>query len=206
MFDSSVSEENSISIFLSRAINEFGITSTDLESVMQKDGKYYVLLSGEKSLSIINKSASYKLELLNNVHPISSSKSVIFENSYMTELGEYENHMKNVQDVHIKNQYYNDRIEKSINNIIDYVTKQELALIFDEASSFISCLIESKEKCGYSTEGIITMINRSLKKTEIDNDVFLEWIGSIESSCVIRDIEVEGNACEFAIALWNDHN
>ncbi|MGC8621770.1 MAG: helicase-related protein [Caldisphaera sp.] len=178
-----------ILILLQKGIMKFSIKKKDLEYVKIPSGNNYTLLKGNKGLSIIyNDADSYNEGILSDKDITELDKRIDFEHVFKQELnsfGEFKNKKKK-EDLRI--QYFNDNIDKSINNIQDYITSKKFSELYTATSGLESALEQVRYKCGSTTEKIVKRIKVEIKES-VSEEKIKQWITELEGSFTKIDIQ-----------------
>ncbi|MFW5891063.1 MAG: helicase-related protein, partial [bacterium] len=156
-----------ILIFLQKAIKKYGLKKEELEDIKIPKGKYYTLLKGNEDMSIIyGSSESFKEKALSNKDIIETSKKLDFECNFKQELNEFLKFKESKSKETLRMEYFNDKVDKLVNNILDYISAEKLTEIYPEISDLEDNLEKVRDCCGSTTEKTLRKI-----KLEIKNDI-----------------------------------
>jgi len=185
----SLSYSKPILLLLQKAIKKYGLKKEELEEIKIPTGKNYTMLKGKKAVSIIYKdtdSFNEKSLLEKDIHEL--DKRVDFETEFKTELKEFSDFKNKKRKEEIRIGYFNDKVDKLINNILDYISAEKLDELFPEVSSLELSLEHVRNKCGSTTERILKKI-----KLEIKNGVSKQkikgWSRELENSFTKLEIQ-----------------
>ncbi|MFA5142178.1 MAG: helicase-related protein [Candidatus Woesearchaeota archaeon] len=171
-----------ILIFLQKAIKKYNLKKEDLTKVNIPSGKNYTSFEGKKGLSIVYKNTdSYNEEILSNQNPDELSRRIDFEGIFKHELNSFEEYLSNKRKEHLRMHYFNDNVDKLINNILDYITSEKLVELYSEISKLEDTLELTRHNCGSTTEKVVKKIKVELKE-EITNTKVKQWINELKDS------------------------
>jgi len=178
-----------ILIFLQKAIRKYALKKEDLEKVNIPTGKTYTIFKGSKGLSIIYKDTdSYNEEILLNKEVIELSKRINFESSFKQEINAFSNYLEKKKKEDLRMQYFNDNVDKLVNNILDFINTEKLAELYPDISKLEEALEQVRYKCGSTTERVIKKIKVELKE-EISEAKIIQLINELEESFTKLDIQ-----------------
>lgn len=172
-----------ILIFLQKAIKKYSLGKDDLESVNIPAGKNYTLFQGQKGLSMVYKDTdSYKDEILSNKEILELNKRIDFESSFKQELNSFESYLikKSKEELRIK--YFNDNVDKLINNILDFIRSEKLVELYPNISKLEDALEQVRDKCGSMTERIVKKIKVEIKEGGDLKNKINKFITELEES------------------------
>ena len=178
-----------ILIFLQKAIKKYNLKKEDLEMVNIPSGKNYTTFKGEKGLSIVYKDTdSYNEEIISNKDIIELNKRLDFENSFRQELNSFDEFRNNKKKEGLRMQYFNDNVDKLVNNILDFISSEKLAELYSDISKLEDALEQVKHKCGSTTDKIAKKIKVEIKE-EITKEKIKQWINELEESFTKIDVQ-----------------
>ncbi len=162
-------------IFLQKAIKKYDIKKDDLKKVNIPAGRSYTLFKGKKGLTAFYKATeSYNEGILFNKEIIELNKRINFENTFKQELALFKEFVnkKNKEELRIK--YFNDKVDKLVNNILDFISAEKLVELYPDISKLEDTLEQVRDKCGSTTEKILKKI-----KVEIKENITKEKINKL---------------------------
>ncbi len=178
-----------ILIFLQKAIKKHDLKKEDLEKVKIPSGKSYTTFKGENGLSIVYKDTdSYNEEILSNKEIIELNKRIDFESVFKQEINSFEEYLGKKKKEDIRMQYFNDNVDKLVNNILDFIISEKLIELYSDISKLKDALEQVRHKCGSTTEKVAKKIIVELKE-EITKDRIKQWISELEESFTKVDIQ-----------------
>jgi len=187
--ETSLNYSKPILILLQKGIRKYLIKKEDLENVNIPTGKNYTLFKGEKGLSMIYKDTdSYNEEILSNKEIVELSKRVDFESSFKNEINSFGEFLGKKKKEDLRMQYFNDNVDKLVNNIFDFISSEKLIELYTEISKLEEVLEQVKHKCGSTTEKVVKKIKIELKE-QITKDKIKQWITELEESFTKLDIQ-----------------
>jgi len=178
-----------ILIFLQKGIRKYSIKKDDLENVNIPSGKNYTLFKGQKGLSMIYKDTdSYNEEILSNKEVIELSKRIDFESSFKQEISLFGEYLGKKKKEDLRMQYFNDNVDKLVNNIFDFIASEKLIELYSDISKLEEALEQVRHKCGSTTEKVVKKIKIELKE-QITKDKIKQWITELEESFTKLDVQ-----------------
>lgn len=178
----SLSYSKPILIFLQKAIRKYNLKKEALEEVRIPTGKNYTLLEGRKGVCIIHKDTDpFKEDTLIEKEIKELDKRIDFETIFKSELKEFADFKDKKKKEELRMKYFNDKIDKLVNNILDYISAEKLAELYPEISSLERSLEQIRDKCGSTTEGIVKKIKQEIKD-KISKQKIKRWVEELENS------------------------
>jgi len=188
-FEISLGYSKPILIFLQKAIKKYNLKKEDIETVKIPSGKNYTLLKGQKGISLIYKDTdSFNEEILLHRDIEEIDKRIDFEAVFKSELKEFAEFRDRKKKEELRMEYFNDKVDKLINNILDYISSEKLTELYPDISSLKRSLEQVKDKCGSTTERVIKKIKVEIKNN-ISKQKIQEWIKELEDSFTKIDIQ-----------------
>ena len=185
----SVGYSKPILIFLQKAIKKYGLKKDDIEEVRIPTGKNYTLLKGNKAISLIYKDAdSFNEEILLDKDIKEIGKRIDFEAVFKSELKKFSDFGDNKKKEELRMEYFNDKVDKLVNNILDYISTEKLAELYPEIFSLEFSLEQIRNKCGSTTEKVIKRIKIEIKD-KISKEKIKEWTDELENSFTKLDVQ-----------------
>jgi hypothetical protein len=140
-------------------------------------------------LSMIYKDTdSYNEEILSNKEVIELSKRIDFESSFKQEISLFGEYLGKKKKEDLRMQYFNDNVDKLVNNIFDFIASEKLIELYSEISKLEDALEQIRHKCGSTTEKVVKKIKVELKE-QITKDKIKQWITELEESFTKLDIQ-----------------
>ena len=178
-----------ILLFLQKGIKKYNIKREDLEKTNIPSGRNYSILKGEKGLCIISKDVtSYNEEILSNKEIIEQNKTLNFEERFKEDLKSFEQFRSEQQKEDLIMKYFNDDVDKSVNNILDFIALEKLVELYPDISKLEDVLEQIKQKCGSTTDKIVKNIKTKIKE-EITKEKIKQWVTELEESFTKIDIQ-----------------
>ena len=84
--------------------------------------------------------------------------------------------------------YFNDKIDRLINNILDYISAEKLIEVYPDISSLECSLEQVRDKCGSTTERVLRKIKVKIKKG-VSKQKIQEWVKELENSFTKLDTQ-----------------
>ena len=178
-----------ILIFLQKAIKKYDLKKEDLEKVNIPSGKNYTTFKGENGLSMVYKDTdSYNEEILLNKEITELNKRLDFEGKFKQELKSFDEFRNKKKKEGLRMQYFNDNVDKSVNNILDFIVSEKVVELYPDISKLEEVLEQVKHKCGSTTDKIVKKIKVELKE-EITKERIKQWITELEESFTKLDVQ-----------------
>jgi hypothetical protein len=178
-----------ILIFLQKAIKAFNLKQNDLESVKIPSGRNYTLLKGKNAVTIIHKDIdSFNENVLLEKNIEEFHEKVNFERIFKYELSEFAMFKDKRKKEEIRMQYFNDRVDKMVNNVLDHITSKKLKELYPEIASLEISLEQVCDKCGSTTENTVKKIKEEIKN-KFSKQKIKEWIDQLETSFTRLDTQ-----------------
>jgi len=178
-----------ILVLLQKSIKKYNLKKEELELVKIPSGKNYTLLKGNKSMSLIYQDTdSYNEEILINKEIEELSKRIDFEAEFKNELKEFSVFKEQKKKEELRMVYFNDKVDKLVNNILDYISAEKLSEIYPEISDLELTLEQIRDKCGSTTERIVKKIKLEIKNPLTKNKIN-EWIYELKNSFTKVDVQ-----------------
>lgn len=181
---------NSILILMKNAISKYSITKDEINK-QKIDINAFTLLEGKKHLTIFyDGSKSYNDN--NNYDKINElSDKIDFRRLFHDELKNFHQYRKKEKQEERILSYYNDRTDKSIRNIIEFITKNGYDQIYESSTDLIKQLNSVKDKCGNQTEKLIFHLNKEIRRDSLNNNFFNNYAKKLEDSFSKRTIQTK---------------
>lgn len=178
-----------ILIFLQKAIKKYNLKKEDLEKVNIPSGKNYTTFKSKKGLSIVYKDTdSYNEEILLNREIDELNIRMDFESRFRQELISFDEFRNKKNKEGLRMQYFNDNVDKLVNNILDFILSEKLAELYPDISELEDTLEQVKHKCGSTTDKIVKKIKIALK-AEITKEKIKQWIVELKDSFTKFDVQ-----------------
>ncbi len=177
-----------ILLFLQKAISKYKIKREEIKEAKIPKDKVYTLFNGKKDLSIIYKDTdSFNEETLLNKEIEENFKKIDFEKTFKFELNKFYKFKEDYTKKELVMEYFNDNLDKKINSILDYISKEKLSELFPEEISKLNSNLENiKIKCGSNTEKVVKEIKNQINKSNISRQKINNWNNLLEKSFTKR--------------------
>ncbi len=176
-----------ILILLQKAIKKYGFKKEILEDIKIPTGNNYTLLKGTKGASFIHED-SYNEEILLEKEIEELSKRVDFENIFKSDLTSFSNFKEKKKKENLRMQYFNDKVDRLVNNVLDYISSEKLIELYHEVSKLEDNLEHVKHKCGSTTEKIVKKIKLAIKDN-LSKEKIKVWNTELENSFTKLDVQ-----------------
>jgi len=176
-----------ILILLQKSIKKYGLKKEEIKDIKIPTGQNYTLLKGTKGASFIYKD-SFNEEILLDKEVEEISKRVDFENFFKLDLKTFLDFKDKKKKENLRMQYFNDKVDKLVNTILDYISAEKLAELYLEISILEENLEQVKHKCGSTTEKVVKRIKLAIKE-EISKDKIKRWNDELENSFTKFDVQ-----------------
>ena len=176
-----------ILILLQKAIKKYGFKKELLEDIKIPTGNNYTLLKGTKGASFIYED-SYNEEILLEKEIEELSKRVDFENIFKSDLTSFSNFKEKKKKENLRMQYFNDKVDRLVNNILDYISAEKLIELYPKVSKLEDSLEQVKHKCGSTTEKVVKKIKLAIKD-ELSKEKIKAWNAELENSFTKLDVQ-----------------
>lgn len=185
----SLSYSKPLLILLQKSIKRYGLKKEDIDLIKLPTGKKYTLFKGNKSMSLIYQDTDcYNEEGLINKEIQEISKRIDFESEFKTELKGFADFKEKKIKEEIRLEYFNDKVDKLVNNILDFISTEKLSEVHPEISDLESVLEQIRDKCGSTTEKIVKKIKLEVKDS-VNKTKIKEWISELEKSFTKVDVQ-----------------
>ena len=168
-------------------VKEYGVKKRDIEDINIPSGKNYTLLKGDKGASFIHED-SYNEEILLNKEIKETSKRIDFENLFKSELASFSDFKEKKKKENLRMQYFNDKVDKLVNNILDYISTEKLIELYSDISKLEDNLEQVKHKCGSTTEKTVKKIKLAIKE-DMSKSKIEQWNSDLENSFTKVEIQ-----------------
>lgn len=169
-------------IFLQKAIHKYSIKKEDLDHVRIPSSRNYTLLQGDKGLSLIGRDIDvYNEEQLSGKGITELKTRLNFEKLFTQEITAFEEFQTKKKKEELMMQYFNDDIDKRVNNILDYISSEKLIEVYPEVSHMKESLNQVRNKCGNTTGLVLKRINSDIKEP-ISKERVLQWTTQLVDS------------------------
>jgi superfamily II DNA or RNA helicase len=186
-FETSIEYSKPILIFLQKAIKKYKVKKNDLEDVRIPTGNSYTLLKGRKSVSLIHKNIdSFNEDILVDKEINEIDKRIDFEAVFKLELKKFSDFEEKTKKEELKMEYFNDKVDKLVSNILDYIHAKKLTELHPEVTALVLTLEQVSNKCGSTTEKVIKEIKIN---SETSKKKFKQWTDELENSFTKTDIQ-----------------
>ncbi len=179
--ETSLDYSEPILIFLQKSIKQYNIKKEELNGIKIPEGKYYTLLKGNKSISVIYNGEIYNDEILINKNITQINQTILFENVFKQELKIFDDYLNKIRINSMHLQYFNDSRDKMINSIIDYINLERLVELYPNITELEQTLRLSKLQCGATTSNIIKKIKSEIKQN-INKNKIIDFIKELKES------------------------
>jgi len=176
-----------ILILLQKAIKKYGFKKEDIENINIPTGQHYTLLKGKKGVSFIYKD-SFNEEILLDKEIEETSKRIDFESFFKQDLKALSDFKERKKKEGLRMQYFNDKIDKLVNNVLDYISAERLAELYPLISKLEENLEQVKHKCGSTTEKVVKKIKSEIKQ-DVSKDKIRQWNEELENSFTKIEIQ-----------------
>jgi benzoyl-CoA reductase/2-hydroxyglutaryl-CoA dehydratase subunit BcrC/BadD/HgdB len=147
-------------------------------------------LKGKKSLTIYyNQSKVFNEEQIQKEKIEPLGETINFQRSYDDELESFDKHLDELKSEELTLRFYNDKVDRSVNNILDYIDSKKLYQLHPKLIVLKDLLLSLKDRCGSTTERAVRKIYSEIRKGQINESRINSWIDNIEKSCTIREIQ-----------------
>lgn len=178
-----------ILILLQKAIKKYGLKKEELKDVNIPTGKHYTLMSGQKGMSVVYKDTnSFNEEILLDKDIKETDRRIDFENEFRHELKRFYDLKEKEKKDELRMMYFNDKVDKLVNNILDYISAEKLDELFPDISKLEYNLEQIKNQCGSTTEKIIKKIKLDIKD-KVSKEKIKEWNNELENSFTKLDVQ-----------------
>ncbi|MFA5406322.1 MAG: helicase-related protein [Candidatus Nanoarchaeia archaeon] len=185
----SIGYSKPILIFLQKAIKNYGLKRTDLNNVKIPSGNNYTLLSGSKGLSLIYDDAeSFNECILLNKSINESGKKIVFDKEFSSEIKAFNSFKEERNKENLRLEYYNDKVDRAINFIIDFIESKNLKEVYPSLSKLENVLDEVSNKCGSTTERLINKIKIGIKR-KLSNNLIDSWVEDLKNSFTKLEVQ-----------------
>ena len=165
------------------------IKKSEIADAKIPKGKNYTLLKGDKDLSLIyGERDSFNEKTLLNKKIEEAEKRIDFEKEFKNQLKDFSKFKSQKKKENLRMQYFNDKVDRYVNNILDYNASEKLSEVNPNISKHEKNLEQVKDKCGSTTKKILRKIRTDIKK-EVSKNKIKTWNKDLEDSFTKIDVQ-----------------
>jgi len=168
--------------FLQKAIKKYGLNKNEIKEVSIPSGKYYTTFKGDKDFSISYGDGDiFNENILLNKELYEIDKKIDFKSVFEKELKSFENYKNKKKEEYLRMQYCNDKIDKLVNSILDYIASEKLEQLYSDVANLEEALENVKNKCGSTTDKTLKRIMKEIRE-DVTTEKIIKWTNILEES------------------------
>jgi len=185
----SVNYSKPILSLLQKAIKKYNISEKELEKITLPNYNNYTLLKGKKGISFVyGDTEVFNENNLNEKELIEIDKKIDIQSYYREEIDTFLKYKRRIKLEETRLKYFNDKIDKLVNDILDLITANKLIELFPDINILKESLFQVSKKCGSTTEKILKKIRTEIKRNVTEQKI-IRWIQELNYSFTKRDIQ-----------------
>jgi len=108
-------------------------------------------------------------------------KKIDFKSVFEKELKSFENYKNKKKEEYLRMQYCNDKIDKLVNSILDYIASEKLEQLYSDVANLEEALENVKNKCGSTTDKTLKRIMKEIRE-DVTTEKIIKWTNILEES------------------------